>query len=118
MYDMVLLNTEFETAQRKIKRLEIKNKLNENLNAALHNISMTRVRAMRRSILENAWSSRYDAPQGGWNLGFDRRRKEQELEKQRMLEANPNWRVPKVFETSQHKYEGPASSSIGSACRC
>ena len=57
-----------------------KMKLNTKVSAALYNISTTRTCALRPSILENAWASRFDAPREGWNLEYDRRRKDQEEE--------------------------------------
>ena len=84
----------------------IRVKLAERVSAALNNISTANVRAVRRAILEDAWSARHDAPPGGFKLPYDKHRKEQQADRQAMLKKYPKWKAP--------SYE-PSSSSQGAA---
>ena len=59
-----------------ISEAMIRVKLAERVSTALNNISTANVRAVRRAVLDDAWSARHDAPPEGFKLPFDKRRKE------------------------------------------
>ena len=63
----------------------------DRVSAALYNISIANVRAMRRAMLDDAWQ---DAAPGGFKLPDHKRRQEQQEERLEMLMRYPKWKAP------------------------